>query len=160
MTARLQPPTPTAPDPKDSVAPVGSARAIRKLIGATKSAPTISCTEEENLTRPEFTADADINTLLRRYGAMTPVQQLESGTYDYDIEFADTVAAARAANEAWQQLPSDVQERYKNIPGLMAAIDRGELKHENRAGRRGSNTRATDVKPKPERPPKAEGANA
>lgn len=151
---RFTPDTPVAPDPKQLILFPGSPAAIRKLIGATRVAPTINCTEDENRVRPEYADDLNIDVLMRRYGQMLPVAaQQEHGTYDYDLDLNDFHEAAQQANDAWNRLPASIRDRYHNIPAFLDALERGEVRQDKRSAKRSSNTRTGDVKP-PETPAK------
>lgn len=82
----------------------------------------------EHAARQEFKDDADLNVLLRRFGAIPTGSAPVFGEYDFDLTLQDAIAAGRESSRAWSRLPADVQARYGSWPAVLAALDRGELK--------------------------------
>ncbi|AXH73662.1 MAG: internal scaffolding protein [Microviridae sp.] len=88
----------------------------------------IDCSADtEFAARQEFKDDADINVLLRRFGAVPPQGPLKFGEFDFSLTLLEGIEAAREAARAFAELPKDVRERYRDWPSVLAAIDRGEL---------------------------------
>lgn len=106
---------------------------------------------DEDRTRQEFKDDADINVIMRKFG-VTPAdpRSLPYGYVDYSMDFQQAQLLVQDARRHLQQLPGDVLSAYGGVPGLVAAIARGERIEyqlpEDPAGSRGG---AGDSSPEP-----------
>lgn len=76
--------------------------------------------EDESLTLQSHAEDADINTIVRRFGV---TGQLPSGvaapTYgDFEgiFDYQSAMNAIRAADESFMEMPADVRARFANDP--------------------------------------------
>lgn len=102
-----------------------AASAVEMALWSDESA--LTCDVSEDKARQEFKEDADVNVILRRFGAggfeMRPVQY---GTQDMDADLQTVYAAAAVAQDGWLKLPEHVRRRYPGWPELLAAVDRGE----------------------------------
>lgn len=87
----------------------------------------LACDASEDKARQEFAEEADVNVILRRFGAggfeMRPVQY---GVQDTDLDLQTVYAAAAVAQDGWLKLPEHLRRRYPGWPELLAAVDRGE----------------------------------
>lgn len=96
----------------------------------------IACDPREDKTRQEFAAEADINTLLRRFGAggmeMRPVVY---GIQDTDLELQQVYAAVEVSENAWARLPENLRARYSDWSELLAAVERGEAQLKDPEGK-------------------------
>lgn len=75
---------------------------------------------EPSKTRQEFAADADINTIIERFGIgyemplnTTPPEQ---GDFTNLPDFTGAVKMVRAAQEVFNALPAKVRSRFQNEP--------------------------------------------
>lgn len=90
----------------------------------------------ETRTKQEFAEEADINTLVKRYGLMGTMPKdhrvamfgdFESGPLDYH-EAQNTI---RAADEAFMSMPPEVRYRFGNNPqSLMEFVSNSENREE------------------------------
>lgn len=88
----------------------------------------IKCTAEEDKARQEFKDEADINVLLRRYGAVPPPKPL-GGEWDFDQDFQAGLNATRELAEGYAKLPRQLREAYPEPLDLIAAVLRGEVQY-------------------------------
>lgn len=86
----------------------------------------------QDMTRQEFKTDADINTILKRFGVHgiggINEKKPEFRTVDYNLDLATAYSAIEQAKQAHNQLPANLRDRFKTWPELLNALDRGELK--------------------------------
>lgn len=81
---------------------------------------TATVNNEPSLTRQEFAADADINTIIDRMGLgytmptnTTPPQQ---GDFSYLPDFTAATKMIRQAQEVFNALPAKIRNRFQNDP--------------------------------------------
>lgn len=85
------------------------------------------CPVEEDKARQEFKDEADVNVILRRFGAGGfEVRPVRYGVQDMDADLQSVYRAAELAQEGWLRLPEHVRRRYPGWPELLDAVDRGE----------------------------------
>lgn len=87
--------------------------------------PALKC-EDASLTRQEFAEESDINNIMKRYAAGMPIP---SGTrppvfddFSNVPDFAQAYEIVQRSTELFQQLPSDIRERFGNDPQLLLAF--------------------------------------
>lgn len=85
----------------------------------------LACTPEEDKARQEFKAEADINVLLRKYGAV-PQRPLSYGEVDFDLDLHTAINAVSQASLGYASLPEHVRRKFPDLPSLFAAIANGE----------------------------------
>lgn len=87
----------------------------------------IACPPEEDKARQEFAEDADVNVILRRFGAggFQP-RPVVYGVQDTDDELQDVYTAVAEAEAGWLKLPEHLRKRYPGWPELIQAMERGE----------------------------------
>lgn len=87
----------------------------------------ISCPPEEDKARQEFKDEADVNVILRRFGAggFEP-RPVVYGIQDTELDLQSVYLAAEEAQAGWLKLPEHLRRRYPGWPELLAAVDRGE----------------------------------
>lgn len=77
---------------------------------------------EPSLTQQNFKDDADINTIVRRFGITGELPRgLRAPTYgDFSGigDFQSAMTAILSAESAFMQMPAEVRDRFKNDPGL------------------------------------------
>lgn len=95
----------------------------------------ISCPPEGDMTRQEFKEDCDLNSVLRRYGALpTPVQPTPYGELNTDLDLQTAYEALRAAETAYEGLPLGLRQKFPSWALLAQAMAAGELDHLNPDG--------------------------
>lgn len=92
----------------------------------------IACTAEEDKARQEFKDEADINWLLRKYGALPPVQSFPQGEVDYDLSLLDAKMAMEEARAAYEAFPRVLREQL-SFQGFLAAVANGSFKIEEKS---------------------------
>jgi len=105
----------------------------------------LSCNPDHDKTRQEFAEEANINTLLARYGvqnARTP----QYGDVDYDVGFTEAMHSAQLAHEAYLRLPREIRDRYPTWDALYQGVLAGEVE-------------VDDDAPKPEETPVTQGSD-
>lgn len=79
-----------------------------------------------SLTKQSFAEEADINTIVRRFGltGQLPVDVAVPQFVDFDgvIDYHSAMIQVRAAQEGFMQLPASVRERFHNEPGELVAF--------------------------------------
>lgn len=87
----------------------------------------IDCPPGEDRTRQEFAEDADVNVILRRFGAGGfEVRPVTYGVQDMNLDLQGVYESVRIAEEAWGKLPPHLQSRYTSWEPLLAALERGD----------------------------------
>lgn len=91
----------------------------------------IACTPEEDKTEQQWKAEADIHTLLRRFGIegrLDGPQRVPSfKPVDYDVELQHALGGIQQAREAYDLMPQDLKREYPTLMHFLAAIERREL---------------------------------
>lgn len=82
--------------------------------------------EENRMVKQEFAEEVDINTILRRFNI---TGQLPSGVrmpvyadFEEVFDFHSAANAIAQANEAFEQMPANVRERFQNDPAKFVAF--------------------------------------
>jgi len=75
-------------------------------------------TGTETLTQQQFAVEADINTIVKRFGLGQPVPQKYGvyGDFSGITDYRSAVAAIEKADEAFMALPAEVRDRFANDP--------------------------------------------
>lgn len=94
---------------------------------ATRANVGISCTKEEDRARQEFKNEADINWLLRKYGALPPVQSFPQGEVDFDLSLLDAKMAIADARSAYEAFPRVLRENL-SFAGFLEAVANGSFR--------------------------------
>lgn len=80
---------------------------------------------EESLTQQHFTRDADLNTIVKRYGisdGAIPPAALDGryyGDFSNVYEFRDILDHAREAMNKFNKLPADLRAQFNNDPAVL-----------------------------------------
>ncbi|AXH76703.1 MAG: internal scaffolding protein [Microviridae sp.] len=86
---------------------------------------TVSDPDEIPVVRPEFAAECDLNTILSR--AMPFEARRPTTDYvDYRDTLQDALEAVAMSRDAWQKLPRDVTQRYRNWLEFAQAVEFGQ----------------------------------
>ncbi|WNK13888.1 MAG: internal scaffolding protein [Microvirus sp.] len=90
----------------------------------------LSCPPDEGRTQQQFAEEADINTIVRRFGLTgeLPVSErspLPPSEAFYDVvDYHTAMLAIRRADEAFYDLPAEVRRRFANDPArLLGFLD-------------------------------------
>lgn len=81
----------------------------------------------DDFTRQEFTQDADVNVILRRYGANLPLRPVQFGEVDTDLDLMGAYASVDAAREAHASLPDNLREAFPTWQSLAEALAQGKV---------------------------------
>lgn len=80
-------------------------------------------TGTESLTQQQFAEEADVNTIVRRFGLMPiPGAMGVEGVYgDFSgiTDYDSAVDAIRKAEEGFMSLPAELRAKFQNDPGLL-----------------------------------------
>lgn len=87
----------------------------------------LACPASEDKARQEFKDEANINHLLKRYGALPPAVP-PGGAFDFDVTLQDGLNAIQDVAQGYANLPRDVRQAYPTPLDLVAAVLRGEVK--------------------------------
>lgn len=96
--------------------------------------------------RQEFARDADVNTLLSRYGVGIPQRPIEFGEVDWNVDLQMAFDAVREAKAAHANLPEDIRRDYPTWRELLNAMEDGSIRI------RIQEHLDTNTEPKPEEP--------
>lgn len=77
--------------------------------------------KEPSLTKQAFAEEADINTIVRRFGLTGELpdglQVPESGDFVNALNYHESMNVIRKAEESFMELPAEVRARFRNDPG-------------------------------------------
>lgn len=81
----------------------------------------VDCSHGRNLVQQQFRDEADVNTIVRRFGLTPQSRPVERqgvyGDFTGITDYESAVAAIERARRSFGALPPDVRERYGNDPG-------------------------------------------
>lgn len=82
--------------------------------------------DEPSMAKQSFAEEADINTIVRRFGLTgelpTDVAVPQSGDFENAMDFHSAMNVVRAAEEAFMELPAEVRYEFANDPGRFLAF--------------------------------------
>lgn len=84
--------------------------------------------EGRSVTRQEHKDEADINSLLKRYGVGVPQRPPVWGEVDFDLDLQTAHKAITTAKEVHAGLPADLKAKYPNWQSLLNGLENGQLK--------------------------------
>lgn len=87
----------------------------------------LTCDHTKDKTRQEFKAESDVNTILKRHGALPPMREVTYGEVDYDLNLQAGLNAMERARQAWGNLPLEIRQKYNNWDKVALALTKGEL---------------------------------
>lgn len=76
-------------------------------------------------TRQEFKDEADINYILRNYGAL-PTQKTDWGAHDYTLDLQQAIHAMEEASAAATMVPDELKSKYPTLMHVMNGTQNGE----------------------------------
>lgn len=79
---------------------------------------------EKSLTMQEFANDADINVIMKRFGAYRELPLVakappEYGDFSRVFDFHTAMNEMVKVQDAFEQLPAEIRDKFKNDPGEM-----------------------------------------
>lgn len=83
--------------------------------------------DNRDVARQEFKADADIQTILKRFGVMSPGREIVYGEADYTVDLQTAFDAMEEAKRAHARLSPELKERYSTWQALLNALHNGSL---------------------------------
>lgn len=88
----------------------------------------LKCDPKEDRARQEFKADADVSTILSRFGAGATfgAPRGSSGEVDFDLDLQTAYRVVEESRQAWLRLPLEVRQKYRGWQELQAAVESGE----------------------------------
>lgn len=82
----------------------------------------------DDRTRQEFKEDADINVILKRFGADSfNARPAQYGIIDFDLDLQQAKHAINDTRLAWNRLPKHLKDRFPNWESLLEAVDAGAI---------------------------------
>jgi hypothetical protein len=84
-------------------------------------------TGTERGARQEFKDEADVNIIMRRYGADAPLKPTSYGEQDFDLDLQQALASIDSAQRMFAKLPSNIQEKYQSWQNVLNAAANGGL---------------------------------
>lgn len=104
-------------------------------VDAASEAVVVDCSVEPSKTQQQFAEDADINTIVRRFGLTGQLPETlympQSGDFVDAKSFEESMALLVKAREEFMTLPGDVRYRFANDPGrLIEFLDNPENRDE------------------------------
>jgi len=83
----------------------------------------LNCSEESDRTQQQFREEADINTIVRRFGVTqmlpTTFKPPMTGDFTEVTDFHTAMNAVRSAEESFMQLPAHMRVRFGHDPQKM-----------------------------------------
>lgn len=77
------------------------------------------------ITRQEYLADSDINTLIKRFGVDGHARQPLFGVLDFDRGLQQAFDDIHNANKLFNSLPAELQPKYRSLADVMAGLADG-----------------------------------
>lgn len=92
--------------------------------------PRIDCSTMPDITRQEFKLEADINTIVNRFGltGQIALRPPVFGERDFDIDLHTGFIAIEEAQRGFLALPRELRAKYRNPQGLLNAVHDGSFK--------------------------------
>lgn len=92
------------------------------------AAAAISFDGVEDMARQEFRDEADINIILKKFGATAPQRPLVFGEADYDMDLQTAMLAIDAAKDIHLHLGPALQEKYPTWQDVLNGVATGQLR--------------------------------
>lgn len=81
---------------------------------------SVICTEEEDRAKQSFKEECDINTIMEKFrvNGIPPIAPLPNGYGDFTgiSDYQSAMNVIVAANEAFEEMPSKIRNRFNNDP--------------------------------------------
>lgn len=86
---------------------------------------------EVDLARQEFREEADVNSIMRKYGVGgLNARQPQYGEQDFDVDLQHALRAIADAKAAHARLSPELRAKYKNWKSMLDAAASGELQED------------------------------
>ncbi|NTU73864.1 hypothetical protein HGB07_06920, partial [Candidatus Roizmanbacteria bacterium] len=100
----------------------------------TKKTPTsISFPENSDVTKQEFAAECDINTIMRRYQSTGEMPVLNQSAPQYldatGFDYSEAMAFVAGAKSLFNELPSHIRNRFDNDPAVFLDFTSNEANY-------------------------------
>lgn len=90
----------------------------------------VDCSDAFDHARQEFLEETDVHYVLSRYGVGAfQARQPSYGDTDFDLDLHSAYVARRSADHAFRVLPFELQQRFRDVEGMLDAMNTGELDH-------------------------------
>lgn len=95
----------------------------------------VDFTETVSLTQQQFAEDADINTIVRRFGLIGTLPESwsspQSGDFSGISDFHEALNLVTSAQQSFMEVPAELRARFNNDPGrLLNFLDDDSNKEE------------------------------
>lgn len=100
---------------------------LQDIVSAETTLDASDRPENRDMARQEFKADADINTLLMRFGVMPPQKEVYFGDVDYSIDLQQALSAVKQARDAWRRMPAEVKADFPTWQSLLNGLELGTI---------------------------------
>lgn len=96
------------------------------LTNSLENSAPLAPKDEPKLVRQEFGAEADINTLVNRFGPLTRLPGADDhGEFDLTMDLTDHFDNAQRVARGYDKLPQHVKDRY-SLTEFMSRLSQGE----------------------------------
>lgn len=87
------------------------------------------CPPEENRTRPEFAAEADVNNIVARFWPFAPpnMRPVQYGEQDLSLDLQSAVLSMQAARESYVDAPAALRAQFPTFKEFLDAVMNGEV---------------------------------
>lgn len=87
-----------------------------------------SSTEQDpDMTRQEFKDEADINTMLSKFGVTAARGTPVYGEWDDTIDLQSAIASVREAKAGYNKLPKELRDKFTSMEEMLTAVNNGSL---------------------------------
>lgn len=90
----------------------------------------LDCSDMPDMTRQEFKAETDVNTILARYGIDGIKRPPEYSEIDYNLDLQQSLEAIRDAEQAIAKLPAEIYVKYPTWEQLLTGAFNGNYKRD------------------------------
>lgn len=125
--------------------------------------PGVDCSKDVPLTKQSFKDEADINVLIARYGEAVVAssggeasREMFYGDFSDGLDYLAARQSILNAEAAFQSLPAQLRDRFRNDPGELLEFIQDEANHEE-AVKLGLLVRKEPAAPAPAGAPAAAG---
>lgn len=91
----------------------------------------LDCSESTDVARQEFKAEADITTILSKFGVQGATRPPLYEETDYTLDLQQALAAIERARGGYDRLPLEIRKKYPNWQSVILALadekKRGEI---------------------------------
>lgn len=123
--------------------------------GDTASRQTgLDCSDSKDMARQEFGAEADINTILGKFGVNTQNRPPQYGELDTNLDLQQALAAIAESRAAYKRLAPEIRKEYNTWQKFVNGMNDGTLVALlDKMGKQHAADEAAAKAPKPEEKP-------